>query len=125
MLTLLRRRAMLPPLAAFGHSGRPVLATCAGLILAAHPELGWLDIGVRRNAYGSQLDSFVARSDDDVHELVFIRAPRIERVPEGVEVLARYRGEAVLVRQGTVVGATFHPELSPSTALHETLFPCG
>lgn len=124
MLTILRRRAMLEALAAVGHAGTPVLATCAGLILAAHPAFGWLDIGVRRNAYGTQRDSFVARSDDDVHELVFIRAPRIDRVGPAVEVLARYRGEPVLVRQGRVFGATFHPELTPSTVLHENLLAC-
>jgi 5'-phosphate synthase pdxT subunit len=121
MRTLLRRDGMLSALAAFGRSGRPVLATCAGLILAADPELGWLDVDVRRNAYGRQLASFVARSDQG-DDLVFIRAPRIDRVGPGVHVLARCRGEPVLVQAGTVVGATFHPELSRSAALHAKLF---
>ncbi len=124
MLTLLGQRAMLRPLQSFARSGRPVLATCAGLILAAHPDVGWLDISVQRNAYGNQQQSFVARSDDGAHELVFIRAPQIRRVGPGVEVLARHRGHPVLVRQGTVVAATFHPELTPATALHETLLAC-
>lgn len=124
MLKLLRRRGMLAALAAFAGRGRPVLATCAGLVIAAHPEVGWLDVDVRRNAYGPQLASFVDRSDDGVHELVFIRAPKIETVGAGVEVLARHHGDPVLVRQGKVVAATFHPELTPSTAIHETLVAC-
>jgi 5'-phosphate synthase pdxT subunit len=124
MLTILRRRGMLEPLAAFGRGGVPVLATCAGLILAAHSALSWLDLDVQRNAYGSQLDSFEARSDDGAVALVFIRAPRIETVGPGVEVLARHRGDPVLVRQGAVVGATFHPELSGSADLHAEVFAC-
>lgn len=124
ILTILRRRGMVAPLAAFGRAGAPVLATCAGLILAAHPELAWLDIDVRRNAYGSQLDSFETRSDDGQWVLVFIRAPQIEATRPGVEVLARHRGQPVLVRQGAVFGATFHPELSGSARLHAQVFSC-
>ncbi len=90
-------------------SGRPVLGTCAGLILCA--RYGWLDVGVQRNAYGRQVDSFVALDDSGTRRLVFIRAPRIERVGPSVEVLATLKGEPVLVRQGNVTGACYHPEL--------------
>ena len=89
-------------------SGAPVLATCAGLIVAA--RLGWIDVGVRRNGYGSQLQSAEAIADDGV-PLVLIRAPRIERVGPGVVVERTLEGEPVLVRQGNVRAATYHPEL--------------
>lgn len=108
--------------------GAPVLATCAGLILAAKGALpaqrsfGWLDVDICRNAYGSQLDSFAARDDAGVMPLVFIRAPRITRVGEGVAVLATHLGDPVLVRQGNVTGATFHPELTEYRALHRACF---
>jgi len=97
------------PLDAFVASGKPVLATCAGLILCA--RYGWLDVGVKRNAYGRQVDSFEAVDDSGTRKLVFIRAPRIERVGPSVEVLATLNGEPVLVRQGNVTGACYHPEL--------------
>ena len=122
MLSLLRRRGLLAAVSEFGRQGHPVLATCAGLILAASPELAWLDVTVRRNAYGSQRASFVAQSDDGVHDLVFIRAPRVDRVGSRVEVLARWHGEPVLVQQGNVVGATFHPELVSASQLHAKIF---
>jgi 5'-phosphate synthase pdxT subunit len=99
--------------------GKPVLATCAGLILAAarveNPEqasLGWLDITVRRNAWGRQQDSFTAIADDGITPLVFIRAPRIVRVGPRARVLLTYQGEPVMVQEGAIVGATFHPELA-------------
>jgi 5'-phosphate synthase pdxT subunit len=106
---------------------RPVFGTCAGAILLArdvtNPErkgLGLLDATVERNAYGRQLDSTVlALTDvdpralgDDPLEAVFIRAPRFVRVGPDVEVLARRDGDPVLVRQGHVLAATFHPELT-------------
>lgn len=104
--------------------GAPVLATCAGLILAAkHVEpaqhsFGWLDVDVCRNAYGRQLDSFEAEDDAGGMPLVFIRAPRIRRVGDGVAVLATHRGEPVLVRQNNVTGACFHPELTGDASLY-------
>jgi 5'-phosphate synthase pdxT subunit len=119
MVRLLQRHGLWPVLAAL--RGVPVLATCAGLILAARavtpsqPSLGLLDVAVTRNAWGRQVDSFEAEGR------IFIRAPRIVEVGPGVEVLARYRGEPVLVRQGAVVGATFHPELAGSD-LHRAVF---
>ncbi len=111
------------PLRAFLASGRPVLATCAGTILIAHGVTGpaqWsfdaLDVDVERNAYGTQLDSFVGVVDADSRfpqlPAVFIRAPRIVRVGPDVQVLARVGGDPVLVRAGGIWGATFHPELT-------------
>jgi 5'-phosphate synthase pdxT subunit len=110
---------------------RPVFATCAGLILIAQdvcspvqPSFGFLDVGVTRNAFGTQLDSFEGLADglDNPLPLVFIRAPRIHRVGPGVEVLARYKGEPILVRQGIVTAATFHPELGTDRRVHRMVF---
>jgi pyridoxal 5'-phosphate synthase pdxT subunit len=106
-------------------SGAPVFGTCAGAILLArrvtHPEqrcFGALDVDVRRNAYGTQLDSFVATAevDDPGSELaglecVLIRAPRITRIGDSVLVHARVKGDPALVSHGPVFAATFHPEL--------------
>jgi 5'-phosphate synthase pdxT subunit len=105
----------------------PVLATCAGLILAAREvdgvaeEDGVLDVAVLRNAWGRQVDSFEADSDEGLR-LVFIRAPRIVRVGADVRVLQRLDGEPVLVRQGRLFAATFHPELTDSLAIHRAAF---
>ncbi len=109
--------------------GKPVLGTCAGLILLSRDAdrlpgdtLGVIDVGVRRNAWGRQVHSFV--DDVDVAPLgdgvrgVFIRAPRIARVGRGVEVVATCHGEAVGVRQGRAVALTFHPELTGDRRLH-------
>jgi len=112
-----------PPLRAFLTSGRPVLGTCAGAILLARrvthpaqPSYAVLDIDVTRNAYGTQLDSFATTVDAgsklDGLEAVCIRAPRIERIGAGVEVLAYVRRTPVLVREGSIWAATFHPELT-------------
>ncbi len=119
-------------LRAFAESGRPVLATCAGLILLAsrvenppQASLGVLDVDVVRNAYGRQLDSFIGAAADEKGrpiEAVFIRAPKIARVGPGVEILAREREDPVLVRGKNVYGATFHPELSEDPALHRRIF---
>lgn len=127
-LRLIGRHGLEGPLAAFVAGGKPVLATCAGLILAAksvtpeQPCFGWLDVAVDRNAWGRQLESFEADDDSGARHLVFIRAPRITSVGRAVEVLLRLRGEPVLVRRGRVVGATFHPELAPGDTLHRELF---
>lgn len=117
----------------FAATGRPVLGTCAGAIVLAREvtnppqrSLRLIDIGVERNAYGRQVDSFVGTVE--APELgrdlpaVFIRAPRIRRVGPGVRVLASLRGEPVLVAQGNVVAATFHPELTPDFRVHELAF---
>lgn len=129
-LKLLMRHGLEPVLDAFVRSGRPVLGTCAGLILAAEkvqsPEqrsYGWIAVAVARNAWGRQVDSFVA-TDDSAQKLplVFIRAPRILSVGPKVQVLATFKGEPVLVRQGPIWGATFHPELTADRRVHQAIF---
>jgi 5'-phosphate synthase pdxT subunit len=124
-LRLLDTAGLTEALREFVAGGLPVLATCAGLILAAarvvdpaQRSFGWIDVEVARNAWGRQVASFEAVSDDGAHPLVFIRAPRITAVGPGVEVLATFRGEPVLVRQGNVTGATFHPELTSDRSVH-------
>jgi 5'-phosphate synthase pdxT subunit len=111
------------------NAGAPLLATCAGLILSAREvrspsqrSFALLDVAVRRNAYGRQLDSQEARDDLDRLPLVLIRAPKIEAVGAGVEVLATLRGDPVLVREGRRIGATFHPELTSDLGVHALAF---
>jgi len=102
---------------------RPVLGTCAGMILLDRNHLGVLDLEVARNAYGRQVASFEADLDLDGDERplrgVFIRAPRVAEVGPEVEVLAELDGEPVLLRQGHVIVASFHPELTDDTRVHE------
>ncbi|MGB9083231.1 MAG: pyridoxal 5'-phosphate synthase glutaminase subunit PdxT [Terriglobales bacterium] len=107
---------------------KPTFGTCAGCILLAKevenpPQagLGALDITVRRNAYGRQIDSSIreGRFLNDPVEMVFIRAPKIERMGKGVEVIATEEKDAVLVRQGKTLAATFHPELSDDRRIHQ------
>jgi pyridoxal 5'-phosphate synthase pdxT subunit len=107
---------------------KPTFGTCAGCILLAseveNPRqagLGALDITVRRNAYGRQLDSSIREGHflNDPIEMVFIRAPKIERVGKGVEVIATEGTDPVLVRKGTTLAATFHPELSADPRVHQ------
>lgn len=110
-------------------SGMPVFGTCAGMILLATDVLdgradqrsfGAIDIAVRRNAFGRQVDSFeadIATSQGSFHG-VFIRAPRIERVGAGVDVVGSLGDEPVLVRSGNVMAASFHPELAGDDRLH-------
>lgn len=103
----------------------PIYGTCAGLILLARH--GLLDVKVDRNAYGRQLASFVATVNvKGLGQLkgAFIRAPKILRVGEAVDILAEHEGVPVLVRQGQVWGSSFHPELVGETALHERIFSC-
>jgi 5'-phosphate synthase pdxT subunit len=114
----------------FAESGRPVFGTCAGAIVLAknvtnppQKSLGLLDISVERNAYGRQVDSFIGQVEAPALggeiPAVFIRAPRIRAVGPGVEVLATWKGEPVLVRRGNVTAATFHPELTEDNRVHE------
>ena len=107
---------------------KPTFGTCAGAILLAreveNPRqagLGALDIAIRRNAYGRQLDSSIreGRLGDSPIEMVFIRAPKIERIGPAVEVLATEGEAPVAVREGKTMAATFHPELSPDTRVHQ------
>ncbi len=129
MLNGLARDGLEAPLREFLATGRPVLGTCAGVILLARTvtnppqrSFGALDVDVERNAYGTQLDSFAAVADEggtfDALPTVFIRAPRIVRVGAGVDVLARVGGDPVLVRARHVWGATFHPELGDDDRVH-------
>jgi 5'-phosphate synthase pdxT subunit len=112
-------------------SSRPVFGTCAGAILLAREvrnpsqrSLGLLDAVVERNAYGRQIDSSILFSDTklpgDKLEMVFIRAPRFLETGPQVEILAQRDGLATLVRQGKLMAATFHPELSPDRRVHQS-----
>jgi len=107
---------------------KPTFGTCAGAILLAkeveNPKqlgLGALDIGIRRNAYGRQIDSSIREGmfGDTPIEMVFIRAPKIERIGPGVEVLATESQDPVVVRQGKTMATTFHPELSDDPRVHK------
>jgi pyridoxal 5'-phosphate synthase pdxT subunit len=102
---------------------RPVFGTCAGMILLDRNHLGVLDLEVARNAYGRQVASFEADLDlgDDERPLrgVFIRAPRVAEVGTDVDVLAELDGEPVLLREGRILVASFHPELTDDTRVHE------
>jgi 5'-phosphate synthase pdxT subunit len=107
---------------------KPTFGTCAGAILLAteveNPQqagLGALDIGIRRNAYGRQIDSSIreGKLGDAPIEMVFIRAPKISRVGPKVEVMGTESSDPVIVRQGNVMAATFHPELSEDTRVHQ------
>jgi len=103
--------------------GRPLFGTCAGMILLDRRHLGLLDLEVSRNAYGRQVASFESdlqlAGDDESLRGVFIRAPRVAEVGSDVEVLAELDGEPVLLRQGRVLVAAFHPELTQDTRVHE------
>jgi len=129
MLKLIGWNGLWEPLDAAVKRGLPMLATCAGLILAARgvsqpaqASFGWLDVDVARNAWGRQNESFEADDDAGRMRCVFIRAPRITRVGKAVEVLATLAGEPIAVRSGAVIGASFHPELAHEPALHRMLF---
>jgi 5'-phosphate synthase pdxT subunit len=110
-------------------AGMPMLGTCAGMIVMAkrvdggEPLLGLVDITVLRNAYGRQVDSFEAdvtvRGVDHPVRAVFIRAPMVETIGPGVRVLAEYEGHPVVLEEGGLVVASFHPELVGETQLHE------
>lgn len=119
------------PLRAFIDSGRPVFGTCAGLILLAaevvnpaQKSLAAIDLTVERNSYGRQRESFeavgtfAANGRDRDLPMVFIRAPRILRLGAEVAPLAHCRGEVVMARSGNVLAASFHPELTPDSAVH-------
>ena len=131
LLNLMRDEPWFEALRAFHARGGVVAGTCAGAILLSRevrpsqPSLGLLDAVIERNAFGRQVDSFEARVEADAPlgplDAVFIRAPRFRALFPEVEVLGRYAGEPVLVRQGRVVAATFHPELTGSRALHHYL----
>ena len=131
LLHLMQEWDFFPALEKFHAGGRPLYGTCAGCIVLAReverprqPSLGLIDVTVERNAYGRQRESFEAHGvatldgQPTTIEMVFIRAPRIARIGPGVETLARHGSDPVLVRQGSVLVGTFHPELTESTAVH-------
>jgi 5'-phosphate synthase pdxT subunit len=117
------REGLGQPLVDFVRSGKPVLGTCAGMIMLDRDHLGVLDIEVRRNAFGRQLASFETELSFEGAplEAVFIRAPWVEDVGDGVEVLAEVDGHPVAVRRDNVLAVAFHPELSGDLTLHRWL----
>ncbi len=129
---LLRTFDLFEPLRAAIGAGLPVLGTCAGLVLLAtdvddrapgQRSLGLMDVTVRRNALGSQVDSAETELASTLGPIrvAFIRAPVVTRVGSGVEVLARRDDQVVAVRQGTMTGLSFHPELTGETVFHRQL----
>jgi len=131
MLKFLSKEGMGEAIKEFVATGKPVFGTCAGAILLAkevsnpaQERLGLLDITIERNAYGRQVDSSVRQGEcpglsPRPLEMVFIRAPIIRRVGEGVRVLGRCDGLPVLVEQRNVLAATFHPELTEDETVHQ------
>lgn len=126
MLKLIDEEGLFDELRRFA-ADRPVFGTCAGAILLAtevtHPQqrsLGLIDMTVERNAYGRQIDSFVAPIDLEGQkvEAVFIRAPLISRVGQETRVVGTYESAPVLVEQGKLMAATFHPELTADSRIH-------
>jgi pyridoxal 5'-phosphate synthase pdxT subunit len=125
---LARSAGLVEPIVERANAGMPILGTCAGMIVMAQrvdglePLLSLVDVSIRRNAYGRQVDSFEA--DLDVlgieHPVrgVFIRAPIVEEIGDGVRVLAEHEERAVVLEQGNLVVASFHPELVGETGLH-------
>ncbi len=135
---LAARWQMVEPIRALAQAGRPVWGACAGMILMAkeivdgdQPLLGLMDITVRRNAFGRQVDSFEADLmipvlGEEPFHTVFIRAPLIERTGEGVEVLARLEDETVVAaRQGNLLATAFHPELIDDNRFHRYFLTLG
>jgi 5'-phosphate synthase pdxT subunit len=128
---LARSGGLVEPIVERAAAGMPILGTCAGMIVMAkrveglEPLLGLVDVTVRRNAYGRQVDSFEADLDVDGvgHPVrgVFIRAPIVEEVGADVRVLSAHEGRPVVLEQGNLVVASFHPELVGETGLHEYL----
>jgi 5'-phosphate synthase pdxT subunit len=134
LLKLMAAVELRPALEQFHAQGRPIFGTCAGLILLAREtvqpqqeSLGFIDVVAVRNAYGRQVDSFITLGTAlDVEalgqeplEMVFIRAPKIARLGTAVTPLAECRGEVVLARQGSVLVAAFHPELTGDRRVHK------
>ncbi|HYI46324.1 MAG TPA: pyridoxal 5'-phosphate synthase glutaminase subunit PdxT [Actinomycetota bacterium] len=129
---LLDRFGLLDALVERAREGMPLYGTCAGAILMATEVIGRedaphrfsvLDISVKRNAYGRQIESFesdlAVEGFNEDFRAVFIRAPIIERVGDDVEVLATWDGRPVLVRQGRLLASTFHPEMTDDPRIHE------
>jgi pyridoxal 5'-phosphate synthase pdxT subunit len=120
----IEREGLAEPLRELVRSGRPVLGTCAGLIMLDRGHLGLLDVTARRNAFGRQLHSFEAELElNGLGPLraVFIRAPWVDEHGDEVEVLAEIDGHPVAVRQGNILAVAFHPELTDERVLHRWL----
>jgi pyridoxal 5'-phosphate synthase pdxT subunit len=120
----IEREGLAEPIRGLVRSGRPVLGTCAGLIMLDRDHLGLLDVTARRNAFGRQLHSFEAELElNGLGPLraVFIRAPWVDEHGDEVEVLAEVEGHPVAVRQGNILAVAFHPELTDDRALHRWL----
>ena len=131
LLKLIEAWAFVPALEKFHAAGKPIFGTCAGLILLAKEvlnpvqfSLGFIDLTVERNAYGRQKESFETLGEADLErkrqrvKMVFIRAPRIRRVGPTVTLLASHEGECVMAQEGSVLVASFHPELTDDTSVH-------
>lgn len=129
MLKFIEKEGLDASIGNFARSGKPIFGTCAGAILLAREvynpaqtSLGLIDIAVERNAYGRQVDSFIATVETTFEggplEAVFIRAPRIRWTGPSVKVIARLSDEPVLVREGNILAATFHPELTEDVRTH-------
>ena len=128
---LSRQHGLVEPIVERARAGMPMLGTCAGMIVMAQrvtgfePLFGLVDVTVTRNAYGRQVESFeddvAVRGIDEPVRGVFIRAPQVDEVGDGVEVLAEYAGKPVVAQQGNLLVAAFHPELVGETRLHEYL----
>ena len=122
MMRIIRDLGLYEPVKRDIEAGLPVFGTCAGLIMLDGAHLATMDIKVRRNAYGRQLGSFVTKAEMShigETEMVFIRAPYIEEVGEGVEVLSTVDGHIVAARQGKQLVTAFHPELTDDTSIHQ------
>ena len=122
----IERDGLEPAIRAHHASGRPILGTCAGMILCSRNHLGLLDATCRRNAFGRQLASFetdleVSGVGPEPMRAVFIRAPWIEECGTEVEVLASFQNHPVVVRDGPVLASSFHPELTDDPRLHALL----
>lgn len=130
MRRLIDQSDFMNPLRDFARSGKPMLGTCAGLILLAgevagydEPHLGVMDIKVKRNSFGRQIDSFEAdltiKGMSDPFNAVFIRAPHIAAVGPNTEILCEYEGKIVMARSGSFLGCSFHPELTEDHRITE------
>jgi 5'-phosphate synthase pdxT subunit len=132
LLRLMEEWQFVPALEKFHAEGGSLFGTCAGAIVLARDvenpsqfSLGLIDIGIERNAYGRQRESFEASGEAVLDgrpvplRMVFIRAPRIRSTGPGVQTLARHGGDPVLVQQGRVLVGTFHPELTDQTTVHQ------
>ncbi len=125
----IERDGLEPAIRAHHEAGRPILGTCAGMIVCDREHLGLIDAEARRNAFGRQLQSFEADLELDPAAGVgpepvraaFIRAPWIESHGDGVEVLASWEGHPVVIREGTVLACSFHPEITGDSRIHALL----